>query len=67
MYKTPGGGIVSIMFFIGLLAYGLSLFADIWAYKIRAISTYTSFKSRNDNSFNLELGDSDFNFAIGFK
>jgi len=37
MFKTPTGGIASVLFFIGLLSYGLSLSSNVWYEKIQSI------------------------------
>ena len=65
-YQTTGGGTISIIFLIFMLAYSLNSFAKVWNHVLKSVSFQTLYLDSNNTDVSLSINQTGFDFAIGF-
>ena len=66
-FRTTLGGVFSILFIIGLAAYGIVSFQRVWLKEVKSVQTQTVYKDPADPTSTLDLQNSNFKFGFGFK
>ena len=66
-FTTTLGGVFSILFMIGLAAYGILSFQRVWLNEVKSVQTQTVYKDPNDSTSMLDLYKTNFKFGFGFK
>ena len=66
-FTTTLGGVFSILFIMGLTAYGLVSFQRVWLKEVKSVQTQTVYKDPKDPATQLDLTNTNFKFGFGFK
>ena len=67
LYKTNCGAFTSLLFFIGMLSYGLVLVSQVSTGQIQSLSTQITFNDPESPTSSIDFTQANLRFAFGFK